>query len=203
MFRAMFSPIISSTWLYLQYLVVFTKVAAGWCLGGSWNCFAFSTSSNPISLGFISPLSSNYEHAFQMPYFLHASSSKPCKHFFSSPLRTHPTNQRNKISEPDTRKMGQSSAKGQFIRSYFYVVSYRLMEEGSDCWDAASSVVNRLQTFRKKNVMPSSFIFQNPSLLQNIGRDYPLSRRHSPQKWSPQANTRENIKHCTCHIFNP
>ena len=32
MFRAMFSPIISSTWLYLQYLVVFTQVAAGWCL---------------------------------------------------------------------------------------------------------------------------------------------------------------------------
>ena len=32
MFRAMFSPIIRSTWLYLQYLVVFTQVAAGWCL---------------------------------------------------------------------------------------------------------------------------------------------------------------------------
>jgi hypothetical protein len=31
MFRAMFSPIIRSTWLYLQYLVVFTQVAAGWC----------------------------------------------------------------------------------------------------------------------------------------------------------------------------
>jgi hypothetical protein len=31
MFLAMFSPIISSTWLYLQYLVVFTQVAAGWC----------------------------------------------------------------------------------------------------------------------------------------------------------------------------
>jgi hypothetical protein len=29
MFRAMFSPVISSTWLYLQYLVVFTQVAAG------------------------------------------------------------------------------------------------------------------------------------------------------------------------------
>jgi hypothetical protein len=32
MFRVMFSPIIRSTWLYLQYLVVFTQVAAGWCL---------------------------------------------------------------------------------------------------------------------------------------------------------------------------
>ena len=32
-FRAMFSPIIRSTWLYLQYLLVFTQVAAGWCLG--------------------------------------------------------------------------------------------------------------------------------------------------------------------------
>jgi hypothetical protein len=29
MFRAVFSPIIRSTWLYLQYLVVFTQVAAG------------------------------------------------------------------------------------------------------------------------------------------------------------------------------
>jgi len=28
MFQAMFSPIIRSTWLYLQYLVVFTQVAA-------------------------------------------------------------------------------------------------------------------------------------------------------------------------------
>ena len=33
MFRAMFLPIIRSTWLYLQYLVVFTQVAGGWCLG--------------------------------------------------------------------------------------------------------------------------------------------------------------------------
>jgi hypothetical protein len=33
MFRAMFSPIIRSTWLYLQYLVVFTQDAAGLCLG--------------------------------------------------------------------------------------------------------------------------------------------------------------------------
>jgi len=33
MFRAMFSPIIGSTLLYLQYLVVFTEAAAGWCLG--------------------------------------------------------------------------------------------------------------------------------------------------------------------------
>ena len=36
MFRAMFSPIIRSTWLYLQYLVVFTQVAAGWCLEKTW-----------------------------------------------------------------------------------------------------------------------------------------------------------------------
>jgi F0F1-type ATP synthase membrane subunit a len=33
MFRENFSPIIKSTWLYLQYLVVFTQVAASWCLG--------------------------------------------------------------------------------------------------------------------------------------------------------------------------
>jgi len=32
MFRAMFSPIIRSTRLYLQYLVVLTQVAAGWCV---------------------------------------------------------------------------------------------------------------------------------------------------------------------------
>jgi hypothetical protein len=31
MFRAKFSPIIGSAWLYLQHLVVFTQVAAGWC----------------------------------------------------------------------------------------------------------------------------------------------------------------------------
>ena len=34
MFRAMFSPIIRTTRLYLQYLVVFTQVIAGWCLVG-------------------------------------------------------------------------------------------------------------------------------------------------------------------------
>jgi len=33
MFRAMFSPIIRSTWLYLQHLVIITNVAAGWCHG--------------------------------------------------------------------------------------------------------------------------------------------------------------------------
>jgi predicted small integral membrane protein len=33
MFRAMFSPTIRSTLLYLQYLVVFTQVVAGWFLG--------------------------------------------------------------------------------------------------------------------------------------------------------------------------
>jgi len=32
MFRAIFSPLIRSTWLYLQHLVVFTQVAAGLCL---------------------------------------------------------------------------------------------------------------------------------------------------------------------------
>ena len=36
MFRAMFSPIIKSTWLYLQYLVVFTQVAAGWQPAATW-----------------------------------------------------------------------------------------------------------------------------------------------------------------------
>jgi len=33
MFRAMFSSIIRSTWLYLQYMVIFTQVAAGSNLG--------------------------------------------------------------------------------------------------------------------------------------------------------------------------
>jgi len=33
MFQAMFSPIIRSTRLYLQYLVVITQVAVCWCLG--------------------------------------------------------------------------------------------------------------------------------------------------------------------------
>jgi len=31
MFRAMFSPIIRSTWLYFRYLAVFTQVVVGWC----------------------------------------------------------------------------------------------------------------------------------------------------------------------------
>jgi hypothetical protein len=35
MFRAMFSPIIRSIWLYLQYLLVFTQDVAGWCLENS------------------------------------------------------------------------------------------------------------------------------------------------------------------------
>ena len=39
MFRAMFSPIIRSTRLYLQHLVVFTNVAAGWCHGWSGTLF--------------------------------------------------------------------------------------------------------------------------------------------------------------------
>ena len=33
MFRAMFLPIIRSTSLYLQHLIVFTQVAVGWCHG--------------------------------------------------------------------------------------------------------------------------------------------------------------------------
>jgi len=37
MFRAMFSPIIRSTWLYLQNLVVFTPVAADW----NWTILQF------------------------------------------------------------------------------------------------------------------------------------------------------------------
>jgi len=35
-FRAMFSRIIRSTWLYLQYVVVFTQVAAGWQPAATW-----------------------------------------------------------------------------------------------------------------------------------------------------------------------
>jgi len=39
MILAMFSPIIRKTWLYLQHLVMFTNVAAGWChlwVGTEW-----------------------------------------------------------------------------------------------------------------------------------------------------------------------
>jgi len=36
MFRAMFSPIIMSTSLYLQYLVLFAQVAAGWQPAATW-----------------------------------------------------------------------------------------------------------------------------------------------------------------------
>jgi len=36
MFPSIFSPIIRSTLLYLQYLVVFTQVAAGWQPAATW-----------------------------------------------------------------------------------------------------------------------------------------------------------------------
>ena len=36
MFRAMFSPIIRNTWLYLQYLLVFTHVPAGCQPAATW-----------------------------------------------------------------------------------------------------------------------------------------------------------------------
>ena len=36
MFRAMFSPIIRSTSLYLQYLIMFTQVAAGRQAAATW-----------------------------------------------------------------------------------------------------------------------------------------------------------------------
>ena len=32
-FRAISSPIIRSTWLYLQHLILSTGIAAGWCYG--------------------------------------------------------------------------------------------------------------------------------------------------------------------------
>jgi hypothetical protein len=44
---AMFSPIIRRTWLYLQYLVVFTQVAAGWCLGWVETALAIITHHHP------------------------------------------------------------------------------------------------------------------------------------------------------------
>jgi len=47
MFRAMFLPVIRSTWLYLQYLVVFTKVAAGWCHGWVETASSFNSSKTP------------------------------------------------------------------------------------------------------------------------------------------------------------
>jgi hypothetical protein len=58
MFRAMFSPIIRSTWLYLEYLVLFTQVVADWCLGwvetelcGLWGVLC--TPHNPHSTKYI------------------------------------------------------------------------------------------------------------------------------------------------------
>jgi hypothetical protein len=43
MFRAMFLLIIRRTCLYLQHLVVFTQIAAGWCLGRVEIALAVST----------------------------------------------------------------------------------------------------------------------------------------------------------------
>jgi hypothetical protein len=48
MFREMFSPIIKSTLLYLQYLIVSTQVAAGWGHGGV-ETFNFNSSMTPAS----------------------------------------------------------------------------------------------------------------------------------------------------------
>jgi len=50
MFQVMFSPIIRSTWLYLQYLVVFTQVVASWCLGWVENLIQ-ETSRQPVWTG--------------------------------------------------------------------------------------------------------------------------------------------------------
>ena len=48
MFRTMFSPIIRSTWLYLQHLVMFTNVAAGWCHGWAGTVYMFRATVSPI-----------------------------------------------------------------------------------------------------------------------------------------------------------
>jgi hypothetical protein len=80
-----------------------------------------------------------------------------------------------------------------------HVVSYHVME-GSFYRDDGASMVNRLQTSRKNIV--SSFVFKNPSFLQNIGTDYPVSRRQSLQKWSPQAHAREHTNYRKCYTFN-
>jgi len=70
MFRAMFSPIIKSTWLYLQYLVVFTQVAAGWSAGSNlgeyyqnlYNCILLVTFINIITHHIGGPEPVNVKH---------------------------------------------------------------------------------------------------------------------------------------------
>ena len=47
------SPIIRSTWLYLQYLVVLAKVAAGWCFG--WVEFKLIQDTSRQQLGCVLP----------------------------------------------------------------------------------------------------------------------------------------------------
>jgi hypothetical protein len=51
MFRAMFSHTISSTWLYLQYLVVFIHFTAVWCLGRFETQFQIIQDPNRQQLG--------------------------------------------------------------------------------------------------------------------------------------------------------
>ena len=48
MFRAMFSSIIRNTRLYLHYVVVFSQVAAGWCLGCVENAMLHSSIAHSI-----------------------------------------------------------------------------------------------------------------------------------------------------------
>jgi len=56
MFRAMFSPIIRSTWLYLQYLVTFTNVAAGWCHGWAGTAVPTHPLTHPLTHSLTHPL---------------------------------------------------------------------------------------------------------------------------------------------------
>jgi hypothetical protein len=54
-FWVMFLPIIRSTWLYLQYLVLLTQVAAGWCHGWVEKQFQLIHDTSRQLLGWILP----------------------------------------------------------------------------------------------------------------------------------------------------
>ena len=71
MFRAMSSPIIRSTWLYLQDLILSTGIAVGWCHG--WDGTLFLKLHNHLALHIVKPsipinnISSDYCISLNLP----------------------------------------------------------------------------------------------------------------------------------------
>jgi hypothetical protein len=66
MFRAMSSPIIRNTWLYLQFLILFTYTAAGWCHGWDGTSVPFHPWRRPTAISVDNIRSSKYSQMLLM-----------------------------------------------------------------------------------------------------------------------------------------